>query len=348
VTLSLAAVLGIGLLGWGLGPVLPFAFGVVLPLLALAVFTAGFARKILVWAAAPVPFPIALTGGQQQFLEEIPPQRLEAPPGAFWAACRLGLEILCFRSLLRNTQARKAPGLGLVQQPDPWLWLAALVFHYTLFFIILRHLRFALDPAPFWIGLLLSVDGFFQIGSPRFYMSDGGFLLALAFLLGRRLGNARLRYLSLPGDYFILLLLAGLAGPGLYLRHGAHEDLAALRSYVLSLVSLSPVAPTGAGPAFFSHLSYASSLLLCFPFGKLMHSGGILFSPTRIMPNNSRQIRHVNPWRRSLEFQIYAEYEERFLKELRAAGLPLEARPRDQSSVLSGQAGKTDVQNFRS
>jgi nitrate reductase gamma subunit len=348
-TLSLGLVLGIGILGWSLGPALPFLFGAVLPLLSLTVFLAGFARKILVWAAAPVPFPIALSGGQQQSLEEIPARPLEAPPGPFWAACRMGLEVLCFRSLLRNTRARKAPEIGLVQLPDPWLWLAALVFHYAFLLILLRHLRFVLDPAPWWIGLLISVDGFFQLGSPRLYLSDIGFLLALAFLLGRRLWDPRLRCLSLPVDYFLLLLLAGLAGTGLYLRHGGHEDIAALKTFALNLVSLRPTAPAGAGPAFFSHLAYASALLVCFPFCKLMHLGGIFFSPTRVMPNNSRERRHVNPWNRPREFQTYAQYEDSFRKSMAAAGLPLESPQADgETSAPSGRAEKAHAQNSRS
>jgi nitrate reductase gamma subunit len=348
-TLTLLAVICLGLLGWNLGPALPFLFGVVLPLLSLMIFLAGFVRKIFAWAASPVPFPIALTGGQQQFLDEIPARRLEAPPGPFWAVCRMSLEILCFRSLLRNTQARKAPEIGLVHQPDPWLWLAAVIFHYALLLILLRHLRFVLDPAPWWIGLLISADGFFQIGSPRLYLSNVAFLLALAFLLGRRLRDPRLRYISLPVDYFILLLLAGLAGTGLYLRHGGHEDIAALKIFAMNLVSLRPTAPAGAGPAFFSHLAYASALLICFPFCKLMHLGGIFLSPTRALPNNSREHRHVNPWNRPREFQTYAQYEESFRKNMAAAGLPLESPPADgETSVLSSHAGKAHVQNSRS
>ncbi|MDR2077060.1 MAG: sulfate reduction electron transfer complex DsrMKJOP subunit DsrM [Desulfovibrio sp.] len=345
--LSLAAVLGLGLLGWHLGPAQPFLCGVVLPLSSLAVFLAGFSAKILVWASAPAPFPIALTAGQQQSLDRIPPRRLEAPPGPFWVACRLGAEALCFRSLLRNSRARETPEGDLAYQPVPWLWLAAIVFHYTLFLIVLRHLRFVLDPAPWGLGLILSVDGFFHLGSPRLYLSDGGFLLALAFLLGRRLWEPRLRCLSLPGDYFPLLLLAALAGSGLYLRHGGQEDIAALKTFAMGLVSFRPTAPVGAGPAFFAHLAYASALLLCFPCGKLMHMGGIFLSPTKAMPNNSRARRHVNPWNRPREFQSYAQYEDAYRTSMAAAGLPLE-RPPAEEDAAGGRARQIHVPTSRS
>ena len=342
---SLAAILAIGLLGWGLGPALPFLSGVVLPLLSLAVFILGFARRVLVWASSPVPFPIALSAGQQQSLDGISPQRLEAPPGPFWAACRVGLEALCFRSLLRNSRTRAWPGTGLVHQPDPRFWLAALVFHYALLVIVLRHLRFVLDKAPRWLDLLLLADGFFQIGSPRLHLSAAGFLLALACLLGRRLWEPRLRFISLPGDYFPLLLLAALAGTGLYLRHGGQEDIAALKTFALGLVALRPAAPAGASPVFFMHLAYASALLCCFPFSRLMHMGGIFLSPTRAMPNNSRAQHRPNPWNRPREAQTYARYEENFRQSLAAAGLPLESPPPDAGSGPDGLAEKAHVHN---
>ncbi|MDR2162299.1 MAG: sulfate reduction electron transfer complex DsrMKJOP subunit DsrM [Desulfovibrio sp.] len=306
-TLSLAAVLAIGLFGWHAGPAAPYLCGVVLPLSALAVFLVGCGGRILLWTASPLPFPLALTGGQQKSLDWIRASRLEAPPGPFWAACRVAVEVLSFRSLLRNSRALLAPSGGLVYRPDPRLWLAALVFHYALLLIALRHLRLALEPAPRGITLLQSLDGFFQVGFPRLFVSEVCFLLALAFLLGRRLWDARLRFLSLPGDYFPLLLLAALAATGLFLRHGGQGDAAAAKAFVLSIVSLRPAAPVGGSPALFAHLACFSALLFCFPFSKLMHMAGVFLSPTRTMPNNSRQRRHPNPWNQPADRAEYAQ-----------------------------------------
>jgi nitrate reductase gamma subunit len=209
-------------------------------------------------------------------------------------------------------------------------------------------LRLVLDPAPRGLDLLLLADGFFQIGSPRLHLSVVGFLLALACLLGRRLWEPRLRFLSLPGDYFPLLLLAALAGTGLYLRHGGQADIAALKTFAMGLVTLRPTAPAGASPVFFAHLAYASTLLCCFPFSKLMHMGGIFFSPTRVMPNNSRARRHPNPWNRPRGFQTYSQYEENFRLSLVTAGLALESPPPDAGSVPNGCAEKTHVRSPRS
>ncbi len=33
-----------------------------------------------------------------------------------------------------------------------------------------------------------------------------------------------------------------------------------------------------------------------FPFSKLMHAGGVFFSPSRNQRDNVRDQRHVNPW----------------------------------------------------
>ena len=61
-----------------------------------------------------------------------------------------------------------------------------------------------------------------------------------------------------------------------------------------------------------------------FPFSKLMHAAGIFFSPTRNMPNNSRAVRHVNPWNYPVKVHSYQEYEEEFGEKMKKVGLPLD------------------------
>ena len=56
-----------------------------------------------------------------------------------------------------------------------------------------------------------------------------------------------------------------------------------------------------------------------------MHAGGVVLSPTRNMANNSRSVRHVNPWNRDLPVHTYAEYEEEFKDKMVKVGLPLDA-----------------------
>jgi nitrate reductase gamma subunit len=43
-----------------------------------------------------------------------------------------------------------------------------------------------------------------------------------------------------------------------------------------------------------------------------MHAGGILFSPTRNMPNDNRRRRHVNPWNPPYVGITWDEYYENY------------------------------------
>ena len=80
---------------------------------------------------------------------------------------------------------------------------------------------------------------------------------------------------------------------------------------------------------FYAHIALVSSLLIYFPFGKLAHGAGLLFSPTRNMTTNTREIRHVNPWNPPKKYRTYAEYENEFRDVMAEAGLPLEKEPEE-------------------
>ncbi|NIQ91625.1 MAG: menaquinol oxidoreductase, partial [Pseudomonas stutzeri] len=80
----------------------------------------------------------------------------------------------------------------------------------------------------------------------------------------------------------------------------------------------------GVGFIFFVHLFLVSVLFAYFPFSKLMHLGGVFMSPTRNLANNSRRVRHVNPWNYDVKTHTYEEYEDEFRDVMRGAGIPLE------------------------
>jgi hypothetical protein len=53
--------------------------------------------------------------------------------------------------------------------------------------------------------------------------------------------------------------------------------------------------------------------------------GGIFLSPTRNLPNNSRAMRHVNPWNPAeMKFRTYAQYEDDYREKMKKAGIPVE------------------------
>jgi nitrate reductase gamma subunit len=323
---SLILVLLLSLMGYcgGSFPMMRVFFGILIPYGAIAVFISGIAYRVIRWANAPVPFRITTTCGQQQSLPWIKTSHLDNPSTALGTIARMALEILLFRSLFRNTKAEMREGPRLIFGESKFLWLGALAFHWSFLVIFLRHLRFFLEPVPAFVLTVQSLDAFFQIGTPILYATDLVVLVALAYLLFRRITDFQIRYISLFTDYFALLLLIGIAISGVALRYFSRTDLASVKELALRLATLSPVVPVGIGPFFFVHLFLLSVLIAYFPFSKLMHMGGIFLSPTRNLANNSRMRRHINPWNYPVKVHSYEEWEEEFREKIKAAGLPLE------------------------
>ncbi|MBS1262119.1 MAG: hypothetical protein MAG453_01458 [Calditrichaeota bacterium] len=321
--LSAIPVAGIAL-GWDA------LFGIAVPYLALAVFLAGIVVKVLGWGMSPVPFRITTTTGQQRSLPWIRRQPLESPSTGWETFLRMITEIVLFRSLFRNTRADLKQG-RIVHGSAKWLWLFGLMFHASFLVILLRHFKYFVEPAPAWVGWLQNLDGFFQVGLPIIYLTDVLFMLAVGYLLLRRVLQPELRYLSLAADYLPLFLLLGIAGTGVSMRYLWKVDIVSVKQLAAGLLSFSPQSPDGIGTLFYVHLFLVSSLLAYFPFSKLMHMAGVFLSPTRNLANNSRAVRHVNPWDYPVKVHTYAEYEDEFRQVMKAAGLPLEHDPDGQS-----------------
>jgi len=318
-----AVLLGTVWLGAGVAG-LESLFGVVIPYAAIAVFLLGLVYRVLRWARAPVPFKITSSSGQQTSLPWIKAEKLESPPDAKWTVGRMALEILFFRSLFRNTRASLAPGQNLIQQSDRLLWLGALAFHWSFLIVFLRHLRFFLEPVPFFVQGLERMDELFQVAVPTLFLTDVVIVTALVYLLGRRFFNPLVRYISLAADYLALYLLLGVALSGILMRYFTKVDLLAAKQLALGLVTLRPAVPEGIGLAFYVHVFFVSVLFAYFPFSKLMHMGGVFLSPTRNMPNDNRKRRHVNPINPEVEVHTYAQWEEEFKDKLEAAEIPLD------------------------
>lgn len=315
--LVVVAAVGAGALG------LRFLFGVVIPYAAAAIFVGGIVARVVDWARSPVPFRIPTTCGQQKSLPWIRQAKIENPSTTAGVVARMALEVLAFRSLFRNTTTELRDG-RLSYASNKWLWAAALAFHYAFLVVVLRHLRFFLEPIPAFVLGLATVDGFFQVGLPAVFATTAVFLGAVAFLLLRRILSPPLRYLSLATDYFPLLLLLAVGLSGAWVRHVSKIDVPAAKGLVMGLVRLSPAAGEGVATAFYVHLFLVSTLLAYFPFSKLVHGAGVLLSPTRNQTANTREVRHVNPWNRPLPVHTYEEYEDEFRERMRDAGIPVE------------------------
>ena len=325
VLVPLAAVGGIFLLGMlGAAAGLGWVFGVVLPYLAAGLFLGGLVWRVMSWANVPVPFRIPTTCGQQKSLPWIKQEQLESPSNGLAVIGRMALEVLCFRSLFRNTKSELVKGRRLVYGMALLLWLGALAMHWSLLLILIRHLRFFTVPVPSCVTLLKTVEEFHGVGAPAFHVTSLVFLAALAYLLARRLVSGQIRYISLAGDYFPLFLLLGIGLSGFWLRHLDRTDLAGVKELAMGLVTFHPVVPDMVSGLFYGHLVLVCALLAYFPFSKLSHLAGVFLSPTRNLANNNRMKRYVNPWDYPVKVHTYEEYEDELRGKLKAAGLPVE------------------------
>jgi nitrate reductase gamma subunit len=100
---------------------------------------------------------------------------------------RMLLEILFFRSLFRNTKVELRKGPRLVYGSNKYLWLGAIIFHWSFLVISLRHFRYFMEPIPFFVPILENLDGFFQVGLPVLLVTDVLITVALLYLIFRRL-----------------------------------------------------------------------------------------------------------------------------------------------------------------
>ncbi len=323
----LASLVAVGVLGLFAGLVAPAGaqavFGIALPYAAMAIFVIGVVWRIVKWARIPVPFRIPTTCGQQKTLPWFKSNSIENPHNTRGVVARMALEVLFFRSLFRNHRAELEGG-KLVYADTKWLWLGAIVFHYTFLILLIRHLRLFTDPVPSFVLYLQTFDGFLQIGAPVFYITTIGLLAGAGYLLIRRLLIPQVRYISLINDYFPLVLILGIAATGFLLRHYTKTDIMAIKEMAVGLVTLNPGVPDGISGWFFAHLFYVSLLLAYFPFSKLMHAGGVFLSPTRNMANNSRIKRHINPWNPEVKTHPYPEYEDEFREKMVKVGIPVD------------------------
>ena len=302
---------------------LHFLIGVIVPYAAFLTFTIGFVYKVVKWGRSPVPFHIPTTAGQGYSFPWIKQNKLDSPPTTLWVIGRMLLEVLLFRSLFRNTKAELKSG-KLVHGSEKYLWLFGLIFHWSFLIVLIRHFRFFMVKVPAAIKIMESLDAFFQVGVPLVYLTDLTLLVGVTFLFIRRVFMPQIRFISLPADYFPLLLIFSIGATGILMRYFLRVDIVGVKQVAMGLVSFHPIAPASVGAIFYIHLFLVSTLFAYFPFSKLMHLGGVFMSPTRNLANNSRMVRHINPWNYPVHVHTYEQYEDEFRDKMKKAGLPVE------------------------
>jgi len=182
----------------------------------------------------------------------------------------MGREVVLFESLFKASK---------------WTWLFGWLFHAGLLLVLLSHLRYFTEPVWWWVVLLSQV-------SPYAGMM---MLFGLSGLLARRFLVDRVRYISAPSDFLMLLLLMTIAGSGLAMRYWLHADIIQVKRFALDLLTFD-FGYLAFNPALAIHLLLVAALLFIFPFSKLLHAPGLFFSPSRNQVDNPRERRHIAAW----------------------------------------------------
>ncbi|MHB1390501.1 MAG: respiratory nitrate reductase subunit gamma [Thermoleophilia bacterium] len=239
------------------------ALFVILAYLAVIVFIVGFLTRVWKYATTPAPLKIPQT---------------PAPVSAAGVPGRILAEVVVFKSLFKSNRV---------------IWLAGYMFHIGLVLVIVKHFRFFFISTPAALNYITTYEMYAGL------IMMGG--LGLLFLL--RTVVDRTMYLSVMTDYFLLVLLLGIAGTGLLAKHFFRVDITSVKQFVMGIVAFNPQ-PFPTETIFIIHFSLVLLLLVYFPFSKLMHSAGLFFSPTRNQVDNPRDKRLVPPWTMDLPVAV--------------------------------------------
>jgi nitrate reductase gamma subunit len=224
--------------------------------ISLFIFILGMARKIRQFWITPVPLKIPIA-----------PTPL-TQTGAIFKMIR---EVTLFESLFRSNK---------------WIWLFGFLFHFGLLLVLVRHLRYFIPGDLPEIFLLIQ----------PFKYAAFAMIIGLAGLLARRIFVPRIRYISAPSDYLMLLMLITIGVSGAIMTFTSnHTDVVMVKDFASGLVVFDWTnLPTEIN--FLLHLFLVFVLLAIFPISKLLHVPGVFFSPTLNQVDDARKKRHISSW----------------------------------------------------
>ena len=220
----------------------------------------GTGAKILRYGRTPAPLKIPTTPAPT------------TQSGVFW---RLVREVGVFESLFKSNK---------------WIWLFGYLFHAGLALVLLRHFRYFIIDTWWWVNIV----------QPFGIYAGFAMVIGLVGLLVRRIVVQRIRYISDPSDYLMLLLIIGIGATGLNMKFLTPTDIIAVKGFMLGLMRFR-IGELPADPMLLIHLALVAILMIIFPISKLLHGPGVLFSPGRNQVDNPREKRHLAPWAAELE-----------------------------------------------
>lgn len=228
--------------------------------IATLLLVVGLGYKIFDYSRTPAPLKIPTT---------------PAPTTQKGVVYRMAKEVVLFESLFKSNK---------------WIWVFGWLFHLGLFLVLVRHLRYFTEPVWFWVDIMQPFGKYASIMM----------VIGLTGLLARRFLVDRVRYISTPSDYLMLVLLIGIGLSGMLMTFVVHTDIVALKGFFMGLMYLD-LQPVPQDPILLAHLAMVALLMAIFPISKLLHAPGLFFSPTRNQVDNPREHRHVAAWAARLE-----------------------------------------------
>lgn len=228
--------------------------------IATVILVTGLGYKIYQYATTPAPLKIPTT---------------PAPTTRGGVVLRMGREVLLFESLFKSNK---------------WIWIFGYMFHLGLALVLVRHLRYVLDPMP---ELLILIQ-------PLGIYGGMAMVAGLFGLWARRIFVERIRYITNPSDHLILALLVMIGISGLSMKFLNHTDIVLVKNFILGLYVFD-IRPLPTDIPLLVHLALVAILMIIFPISKLLHAPGIFFSPSRYQVDNSRERRHLAPWAAELD-----------------------------------------------
>jgi nitrate reductase gamma subunit len=161
---------------------------------------------------------------------------------------------------------------------DRWAWIFGAAFHFGLFLVLARHLRYLIEPA--WIGplwkLVVLVQPFGFYGGIALPLGAGAWWIRQAWLGDHRLLDSRV-------DRVVLALLIAIPLIG-YVNNYIHTDIVAVKAFMVGLLTFD-WKPLPSDPVLLLHLWLVallmillpfSRLLLLIPLGRMLHVPGLL------------------------------------------------------------------------
>ena len=222
---------------------------------ATIVLIVGTGLKVLKYARTPAPLKIPVS---------------PAPRTKKGVWFRMFKEVAFFQSLFKSNR---------------WIWVFAVLFHAGMLLVILRHFRYFTQPVWGWVELI----------QPIGIYASFAMLIGLLGLLARRIVVPRIRYISDPSDYLMLILFIGIAFTGMMMKFVNPVDILAVKQFFLGLMRFQ-VNDLPTSPGLLIHLALVAILMIIFPISKLMHAPGVFFAPSRTQVDNAREFRHLSAW----------------------------------------------------